>query len=423
MSHKKRLLTNMTSLFVLQVANYLLPLITVPYLVRVLGPDRLGLITFAQAFVQYFVVLTDYGFNLSATREIAIHRENVRKVSEIFCSVLFIKAVLMIIGFALMAAIVFTVPKFRLEWSLYFLVYFIVPGNVLFPAWFFQGMERMKYITMLNIVARSFMVLAIFIFVNNVDDYLIAAGLQASSMILTGLLGLLVAPKIVPITLVCPTKKQLKSILGEGWHIFISTVAINLYTSSNVFILGLLTNNVLVGYFSAADKIIRAVQGLLGTVSQAVYPHISALAAKSSESALFFIGRIIKLQGLGALIVSTLIILLAEPIVRTLLGEQYLASIPLLQWMSFLPFIIALSNIFGVQILFAFGYSNEVIRFQIPVALISLAVMVVVVYKFGLLGAVLNIVATEIVITAGFFVIALRKIRGLKCYFFPLSLK
>lgn len=423
MSHKKRLLTNMTSLFVLQVANYLLPLITVPYLVRVLGPDRLGLITFAQAFVQYFVVLTDYGFNLSATREIAIHRENVRKVSEIFSSVLFIKAVLMIIGFALMAAIVFTVPKFRLEWSLYFLVYFIVPGNVLFPVWFFQGMERMKYITMLNIVARSFMVLAIFIFVNNVDDYLIAAGLQASSMILTGLLGLLVAPKIVPITLVCPTKKQLKSILGEGWHIFISTVAINLYTSSNVFILGLLTNNVLVGYFSAADKIIRAVQGLLGPVSQAVYPHISALAAKSSESALFFIRRIIKLQGLGAFIVSTLIILLAEPIVRTLLGEQYLASIPLLQWMAFLPFIIALSNIFGVQILFAFGYSKEVIRFQIPVALISLAVMVVVVYKFGLLGAVLNIVATEIVITAGFFVIALRKIRGLKCCCFPLSLK
>lgn len=422
MSPKKHLLTNMTSLFVLQAANYLLPLITVPYLARVLGPDRLGLITFAQVFVQYFAVLTDYGFNLSATREIAIHRENVRKVSEIFSSVLFIKAVLMIIGFALMAAIVLTVPKFRLEWSLYFLVYLIVPGNVLFPFWFFQGMERMKYITMLNIVARSFMVLAIFIFVNNVDDYLIAAGLQASSTILTGLLGLLVATKIAPITLVCPNKKQLKSIMVEGWHIFVSTVAINLYTSSNVFILGLLTNNVLVGYFSAADKIIRAVQGLLGPVSQAVYPHISALAAKSSESALLFIGRIIKLQGLGAFIVSILIILLAEPIVRTLLGEQYLASIPLLQWMSFLPFIIALSNIFGVQILFAFGYSKEVIRFQIPVALISLAVMVVVVYKFGLLGAVLNIVATEIVITAGFFVIARRRIRGLKCCF-PLSLK
>src|SRR5207342_3266640 len=141
---------NFLSLVVLQGVTYVLPLITVPYLFRTLSVEKYGLVNFANAFIQYFIVFTDFGYNLSATKLIAENRDDASKLSRIFNRVMFSKLLLLLIGLLVMAIIVLCFPKFSSDKSLYIYTYGMVVGNVLFPVWFFMGMEKMKFITIIT---------------------------------------------------------------------------------------------------------------------------------------------------------------------------------------------------------------------------------------------------------------------------------
>lgn len=258
MSDRRRLLGNMASLFTLQGANYILPLVTLPYLVRVLGPEKFGLIAFSQAFMQYFIVATDYGFNLSATREIAVHRGDAEKLGAIVSSVLTIKLLLAVFGFGALMALLWLVPTFHQNWPLYLAVYLSVLGATLFPTWLFQGLERMRDITWMNVGARLVTTAAIFAYIHRPNDYVLAAAIQSASVLLAALPAWWTLNKVQRIKLQVPNVRMLRQQLVAGWHIFLSTAAINVYTSSNTFVLGLIAGPVAVGYFSAANKIVQA---------------------------------------------------------------------------------------------------------------------------------------------------------------------
>jgi PST family polysaccharide transporter len=401
---KKRLFSNFLSLAVLQGTNYILPLITLPYLVRVLGAEKFGLIMFAQAFIQYFVILTDYGFNLSATREISIYRDNKEKVSKIFSSVMLIKFGLLILSFIIMSIIVFSFEKFRQDWLVYYLTFGIVIGQVLFPVWFFQGMERMKYITFLNIFAKIVFTILIFVVIHKASDYIYVPLINSLGFLVAGFLSIFLIFKNFELSLKTPGLNQIIYFLKEGWHIFISTVAISVYTISNTFILGLFTNNTIVGYYSAAEKIIKAVQGLFTPVSQTIYPYISKLLHESKEKGLLFIRKVILIMGIVSLIISILILLLAQPIVLILLGEKYLQSVIVLKIMSFLPFIIMLSNILGIQTMVTLGYKKVFSNILISAGIINLVLAFILVPLYQHVGISIAVLISEIFVTVVMFI-------------------
>lgn len=396
---KKRLVGNIFSLGVLTGANYILPLFNLPYLVRILGAEYFGLLAFATATITYCILITNYGFNLSATRQISIHRDDQDKVSEIFSSVMMIKTALMMASFVLMLLLVFSIEKFSQHWEVYLITFGTVIGQLLFPVWLFQGLEDMKHITYLNLGTKAFFTICVFLFVKEQSDYLLVPLLTGMGLIFAGIWSLYLAKKQLNVRFVWQSTATLKFQLAEGWHVFLSSMAVSLYTISTTFILGLFTNSALVGYFAAADKIVQAVKGLYTPVSHAIYPLISKKIHVKKQAGLAFISETTWFVGTGMFVISTISFLMAQPIVNLLFGPKYQQSVLLLQIMAFLPFITTLSNIYGIQTMLNLGYKQAFSRILILNATIGMSMSFIFVPRYQALGAACVILLVEILVT------------------------
>ncbi|MCH7407963.1 flippase [Belliella sp. DSM 111904] len=392
----RRLLTNVFSLGTIQIVNYILPLLTVPYLVRILEPDFFGLLAFATATITYFALITDYGFNLSATRQVSIHRDDSKKVNEIFNATMIIKFLLMLISFLIMCFLVYFIEKFRNHWELYMITFGMVIGQFLFPIWLFQGMEKMKYITFINVSTKVLFTLSIFTLIREQDDYLLVQGLTSAGFIVSGTLSMIFAKRKFRVFFYLPSWFILKNHFKDGWYIFTSTLAISLFTTSTTFILGLFTNNTLVGYYAAAEKIVHAVKGLNGPVSQAIYPLISKKIHTNLRTGASFIYKIGKVIILFSFFISLVLLIFAEPISDLLLGDQYKPSIVLLRIMSFLPLIIAISNLCAVQGLYNMGKADLVSKYLSLIGIVHVFLICLLIPFFGIVGAAIGVVVTEV---------------------------
>lgn len=403
-SNNKVLVKNFTSLSLLQLANYIFPVITLPYLVRVLGPEKYGLINFAAAFSAYFVIITDYGFNLSATQEISVNRNDKEKVSEIFSSVLTIKIILFFLSSGIFFLIVNMFELFSNDAGLYSIMFIGVVGIVLFPLWVYQGVEQMKYILIINVAIRSVTVVSIFLLVKVENDYLLLAVIYTITQVMTGITGLFFAIRKFDLRYLFPSKVQLLEQLKKGWNLFLSSIWINLYTTSNVFILGLFAPNSVVGYYSAADKVRIAFQGILSSMSQSVFPYVNKLLAESYQKFISFNRKLLKISVMIGIIISSSLFLFAEPIVKIVLGNEYSPSVIVLRIIAWLPLIIFLSNVFGIQTMLPLNYQKRFSQILFLAALINLMISFSIVPSYFEIGTSVSMLVTEIFVTLSFFI-------------------
>ncbi len=408
-TQNKTLFFNFSSLTVLQISNYLFPLITFPYLVRVLGPEKYGLVNFAAALVMYFSMLTDYGFNISGTQIISLVRDNKRELKKIFWSIFFVKAILFTLSIFIFLPLVFLIGKFSADSVFYLVSFLTVFGTVLFPQWFFQGLEKMHYITLVNIGVKSLWAVSVFVFISHPNDALKLVLLNSISFILIGLLGFTIAIVNFGLRFYLPKISEIKEQFIKGWYVFLSTVSISLYTNSNIFILGLFTNNEVVGYFAGADKIRMAIQGIFNNAGQSIFPHVSRLFKESFNKAIGFLKRYLKIIIFTAGVVTVFSFLFANELTLLLLGQKYVASIGIFKVLIFLPLLIALSNIYGVQIMLNTGHKKEFTKIVFLAGVLNIVLALILVPYLQAIGTAIAVLTAEFFVTTAMWGFVKRK--------------
>lgn len=370
-----RLRYNIVALGVLQGVNYLMPLITLPYLTRILGVDVFGKVSFVQVVMQYLIILTDYGFSWSATRKISAHRDDIQSVSSIFTSTWAAQWLLAVISGVILVTAVNNIRILRQDALLYFFGFTMVIGNVFLPIWFLQGLERMKEAAIIQVLGRLAALAPIFIYVKGPDDAMWSLLIMGIAPIISGILTIYWITQQKLIIWKVPTLTCIIEELREGGLLFISKISISLYTILTPLVLGAFSGTTVVGYFNIANKARQAGQSLLQPISQALFPRMSHLYAHDPDGAHELLKRsfVVVFSISGA--VSIFLWFAADWIILILGGVEFSDAVSILRWLAFVPLLIAISNLFGVQVLLAMGLVRLINITAFTVGCITLIIM------------------------------------------------
>jgi len=380
------------------MASYLFPLITLPYLVRVLGIERFGILSMATAIIMYFQIITDYGFDLSATKEISIYREDKFKLIEIFSSVMIIKSILMILSLLILSLLIFTFDKLSENWEIYYFTFGLVIGQSLFPIWFFQGMEKMKYITILTVISKLIFTLSIFIFVQNQEDFKIVPLLNSIGSIVTGFIALYIIRKDFKIIFKWQKVEVIKKYFQDGWHIFMQRFYVNLYSSTNIIILGLLTSDLIVGFYTIATRVIDIFRKLFKIVSNVYYPYFAKKFAFNPKQSLNNLKKLSIIMFIISFSAMTFIFIFDEFIIKLIAGTHYDTRI--IDTLRILSFGIVLLPFFSLftTTLVAINQSLALSTIAKDTAIISVIFAAPLIYLFQEKGLAFLVVCLQVII-------------------------
>lgn len=403
-----KLLKNGIWLFVLQVFNTVVPMITLPYVTRILGAAGYGDFSLALNWIMYFQVIVEYGFGYWGARRVATSGKE--ELQGTYSMIITTRIVLLIFSFVAMSIVYVCSGKVISHFICMSILFLMVLGVTFQLTWLFQGMQDMKFVTMINAVSRTISVLLIFALVKHSNDVYLYCLLYSCTYIFSAVIGIFMANKMYGLKIKLCNFSNVKMALIDAWPLFISQVMSKVLSGFGVTVLGMTATSSIVGIYSAVYKIPYTMALFFNPISQASYPDISAAFSKSKEvgyKRVKMIASLVVPLFVGAAII---IALFNHPIVWLLFGEEYanhsVILVPLSMW-----FVLSVVNNFlGIQILVASGHQKEYSTAFMVSAISSVILYVVLGRVWGIFGIAFSTFAAELVLTV-LLIFNVRKVR------------
>lgn len=383
----RTLLQNIGFLSLMQVAGYVFPLITMPYLARVIGPDGFGKIALASAVVIWIQTIADWGFNFTATRDVAKNRDNKELVSKIFSDVLWSRCLLTLISGIILFVIVLFVPYFKENAGIIFATFLMVPGHVFFPEWFFQGMERMKYTTIFNLLFKFLFTIAVFIVIKEPSDYIWSPLLTSFGYIICGIVAFYIIVHKWGYSLYRPSISNINNTIKGSADVFINSIMPNLYNSFSVMLLGFFGGSTANGIYDAGNKFPTIIHNLLLVLSRSFFPFLSRRGDKHTLFAVTNIGLTI--------LCAIILIIFAPLIVKIFFGYKFMGSVIILRIMAVSIIFQSVSNTYGTNYLIIRHKERLLRNITFVVSILGMMIAIPLVKYFGAIGAALTVLISR----------------------------
>lgn len=400
----RKLSVNIASLFSVQVANYLLPLLTVPYVSRVIGPERSGLLNLSMTYNSYFVLLVSFGFDMAMVRLVATNRHDKAYINKLFNEIMVAKLLLLALAILVFSGIAASSPSFRSLITLHIATCSYCIGTALFPQWLFHGMEDLSRIAFFSFVAKLLMTLGVFVLVRRADDYIYQNAVMSLSQVFVSLVALWVAVKRYKLVISLPSWQALFQRFREGTVFFFSTINNTLYSSSHVFLLNSFSTPYAIGVFTAGTKL----EGILRifitmAFNQALFPIVANGFGKGQEYGLHMVRRIMPIL-LGCTVLAGVLLYAMAPFaVATLFGSRFASAVQVVRLLSVLPVLLGLNSLLGTHTMLNLHMDKPYFYITLGGSVFGILLGCFLVPRFGYMGASIGWVCTETAIVLAMF--------------------
>ena len=384
-----------------QIGRKLIPLASMPYLARVLGPEGWGEVAFITAMAELVAIVIEFGFGLSATRSVARYRDDAVARGKITTGVLGAQVLLAAgaVAAALIAAQFIPFLKQHPRLVTWGIIYSLAEGFT--PFWYFQGTERIRLSAALEMSSKLSALGALFLLVKGPQHVWRALAIQALTPAVMTFVGI---PLALWTSIPCrPRWTVIHAVLGEGWDMFVYRSTESLYGVANAFLLGLYASPTDVGYFSAAEKVSKATAGLVNPIREALYPRINHLMHSDGPEA----ARLAKIGSAVVVILGFLLSIslfaFAGTAIKILMGANFKPAVDVLKILSPLPLLLAVTTLSGQFWLLPMRKDRVILRVVFRAAVVNLTLSFLLSPKWGHIGMALAVLSSESVVSSCLF--------------------
>lgn len=405
---KNKVFSNGVYLYILQIFNTIIPLLTLPYITRILGDSQYGVFSKTFNYITYFQALVEYGFTLAGARKISLCDSDEER-NKIFSGITYSKILLSLVSVVAIAVLSFTIVKTPAQTMCMLILALLLVAEIFMQTWLLQGMQYMRPIMLVSVISRTLSTIGIFIFVRSSSDLLLYAALFVSTNLITALLGTLIVLKKFKIRFVRLGFTDIKLALKDAWPLFTTSFASKVCSGFAITALGFFCTDAVIGGYSAVQKIPYILVMMFAPIGQAIYPYICRLYADNVTKGIKTLKKIATVV-LGCCVLGVLLlIILRYWLIELVLGSDYIRYanliIPLACWL-----LLSITNNFlGIQILVARGYQKQYSRCFLVSIVFLVGLNLAFGYFFGAMGVAIATMLGELILTCGCLIMIIKK--------------